>query len=117
VVGKTLHLESSGKCLGSWSDGADFVEWPIDVKAAGRYSVDLFYATKKGCGGEVAISAGDQKVLCTPIGRGDWHDRQRITAGVLTLPAGAQTLRIRSNGKFVDAVTNVYSVRLIPNGK
>jgi endoglucanase len=85
-----------GKNVG-WQDNNDWMDYPVNVSAAGTYSVDFRVATPNN-GTQFQVRKQDGTVLATvnAPNTGGWQNWQTTTANV-TLAAGQQTLRIYTN--------------------
>jgi alpha-L-fucosidase len=92
--------------LTKWTRNDDVPAWKFKTANGGRYLVELTYGKggRPDSAAEYTIAVGTQKLTgkITPTG-GDWVFKPH-SAGVLTVPAGEQTLKITTNVKGVEAM-------------
>ncbi len=79
-----------------WIDVGNYMDYNINVTAAGQYTTS-FRVAAPSAGGILQMLKSDGTVLATVSvpNTGGWQNWQTVTANV-TLPAGIQTLRIKS---------------------
>jgi len=98
----------------NWTKTTDRVTWPIDVLAAGRFEVTVYYAVSRAdVGATIELSRGSARVTATikephdVPARGDEHDRvprqeslvkdfRAMRMGVIELPGGRGDLVLRA---------------------
>lgn len=88
----------AGKDVG-YFDPDDYIEFKIDVAAAGNYTIDYRLATANGSTGfEVLIDGNKVDGMEVP-NTGGWQTWKTYTGTSFALTAGKHTLRFRSIGK------------------
>jgi endoglucanase len=94
VVKEPATDVGGGQNLG-YIDTGDWMDYSVNVSAAGSYSLKLRVASPTG--GQVQIKASNGNVLSTATvpNTGGWQNWQTISSN-LTLPAGTQTIRVYS---------------------
>jgi alpha-L-fucosidase len=108
------------QCIGFWTDEKDFVSWDLELPKPGRYTLTLCHACDDGTAGAeafVAVGKPEQpgpersfKVAAT----GGWTKFVTTDLGTVDLPAGRQTLVVKTRTKPAFAVMNLRSVTLTP---
>ncbi|HEV3327195.1 MAG TPA: carbohydrate-binding protein, partial [Puia sp.] len=80
-----------------WINLGDWMDYPVNVAAAGNYTVNFRVATAEG-GASFQLRTGTGTVLATiPVpNTGGWQNWVTLSA-VVTLSAGSQTLQLYSN--------------------
>jgi alpha-L-fucosidase len=91
-----LRLESKhrNQNIGYWLNAADWVEWPIDIRQPGKFTVTAEIAAEAS--GTFEIIVGDQKLKAKAPSTGDYGTFQEATLGEIEIPAGKTTLVIRA---------------------
>ncbi len=115
VHGEKLRYEPEAHkdTLGYWVRAEDWAEWEFQVPHAGRFEVELLQACGAGSGGAtVEIALGDQRLTATVIETGHFQRFVPRSIGVVTLPAGKQTLAVRALKKPGPAVMDLRRVTL-----
>ncbi|GIQ69039.1 glycoside hydrolase family 81 [Xylanibacillus composti] len=76
-----------------WIDTGDWLEYEVDVQAAGTYTVKYRIASLEA-GGEIRLQSNGNTLLATTVPvTGGWQNWQTVT-GTVALNAGVQTLRL-----------------------
>ncbi|ASZ12668.1 carbohydrate-binding protein [Chitinophaga pendula] len=76
-----------------WIDNGDWMDYLVNVRTAGTYTVQFRVSSAPG-GGQLQLRSGDNVLTTQNIaGTGGWQSWTTLTATV-NLPAGDQTLRI-----------------------
>ncbi|MFB9276671.1 carbohydrate-binding protein [Cohnella cellulosilytica] len=80
-----------------WIHVGDWLDYSVNVQAAGAYTVEYRVASN-GTNGQLQLQSGGTTLATTAVpNTGGWQSWQTITANV-TLAAGPQTLRIYASG-------------------
>ncbi|MDA1015907.1 MAG: c-type cytochrome [Planctomycetota bacterium] len=113
IFGPTLVFEQQFKNLGFWSSREDYAAWTINVRAAGRYSVQLDYAVETSCAGdELHLAVGGT----VPKGRVPsterWDNYQSWNFGTIELPARTSRLVVSTPVKPRQALIDLRTIRL-----
>ena len=91
----TVSIENSGTNIG-WVDNGDFVEYLIDVPAAGLY--DITFNSSKGNAGTAVISifeeANVNSIGSVTVPRQGWNNFNDLTTTIQFANSGLQTLRL-----------------------
>ncbi|OAV45792.1 hypothetical protein A3850_004570 [Lewinella sp. 4G2] len=108
-----VEVENSGDVGGTQNigflDPQDFLDYNVDVSAAGTYSVDYRTAAADGFTGRFLLQLLDDNDEATTLhdisfpSTGGWQTYETVSAPAVTLPAGPQRLRIL----VVDGAVNV----------
>ena len=79
-----------------WIDNGDWMDYNVNVATAGTYTVSFRVAAPNSAASiQLRNSNGDVLATVTPPNSGGFQNWETVTANV-TLPAGAQTLRVYS---------------------
>ena len=99
-----------------WKDSGDFLSWPVEVLAPGRYSVAVFHTcAESDVGTTLEVRVGDRSAsgvvdeAWDPPASGAEHDRvprqesymkdfRPLDLGVIELPGGRSVLELRATG-------------------
>jgi arylsulfatase A-like enzyme len=101
--------------LGYWTNQEDWADWEFEVKAAGRYEVEITQGCGKGSGGaEVAVEAAGANLKFTVQDTGHFQNFIQRTIGEFELPSGKQTLAVKPRSKPGAAVMDLRRVVLRP---
>lgn len=88
---QTQGCSEGGENVG-WIEAGDWMDYLVDVPRAGRYRIELRYASLQG--GRAVVKAGSTAVATAVLlGTGDWQ-AWRTHAQTIQLAAGRQKLRI-----------------------
>jgi len=90
--------DTSGQLNVGWIDTGDFLEYQLEVKEAGTYTITYRVASLDG-GGSIALltrSRFPHTVTEVPS-TGGWQNWTSVTSDPFELPAGVFTFRIRAN--------------------
>ena len=99
--------------LGYWTKREDWASWTVRIPEPRAYTVEVLQGCGKGSGGsEVEVSIGDQKVRFIVEDTGHFQHFIRRQIGVVTLPAGKQTLVVKPVTKPGVAVMDLREVVL-----
>jgi endoglucanase Acf2 len=94
-VDASMH-ESEGAVIG-WTTSGEWLEYTVDVKDAGYYTLSIRYACGNQNGGGPFSIASDDKVLVSNIQAnytGDWNAWRTKTIQDVPLKSGRQVLRL-----------------------
>ena|SRR5258708_33024449 len=81
-----LEAEEDGRSLGSWSNKADYVSWPIMVTKTGKYRVELTYSEDPSCPGNVlSLSCGNERVEIKQRVTDSWVIFRTVKVGEMSL--------------------------------
>lgn len=116
VQGEKLRYEPQPmkRTLGYWVNPADWASWDFAVAQAGKYEVEILQGCAGG-GSEVAVEVAGQKLTFTVENTGGFQHFIARSIGVVTLPAGPQTLAVKPQSKKGGAVMDVRQVTLRPS--
>ncbi|MGY5451641.1 carbohydrate-binding protein [Agarivorans sp. MS3-6] len=96
-----IKTESSSDTGGGinvgYIENGDWVEYAVDVPAAGTYTLSARVASATGGGRFVVLANGVEKATVKVKGTGDWQSWKTIESTV-DLDAGPQTLRFNFKG-------------------
>ncbi|HEY4290856.1 MAG TPA: carbohydrate-binding protein [Puia sp.] len=97
-VAKESTADAGGGQDVGWIDVGDYMDYSVNVASAGQYSIG-FRVAAPGAGAVLQLMQANGAVLTTVSvpNTGGFQTWQTVTATV-TLPAGVQTLRIKSTG-------------------
>ena len=114
IFGSTIVLEKKYGNLGFWSSADDHVVWDIDVRKAGRYSVEIEYACQNEAAGDRwQLRSADGSLEGTVTGTGTWDDYKTSRAGEIQLSAGRQRITLRAAREILGgAMIDLKSIRL-----
>jgi hypothetical protein len=117
IYGTTLRIEEVNGALGWWNSDDDRAAWEIDVANAGRYHVLVEYSCDgDAAGNHYAIEVAGQTLNHRVDSTGGWNLYERIDVGVIDLPKGRVRLTVRPDGPIRDALMDLKSVTLRPEG-
>jgi|GEM_PF-807832 len=97
--GETVDVDTtpSGGTAVGWTDAGEWLEYTIDVAAAGTYDLELLYVsgTPGGGGGQFSLEIDDEPIGSTVelAQTTSWTDFTTHTVSGLKLDGGVQTLR------------------------
>jgi putative membrane-bound dehydrogenase-like protein len=115
IYGDTLVFESKHDNLGRWSSSNDRAIWPIGLPNGGRFDVWIDWAcAKESAGNVLRIDCGQATLTHRVESTGSWDTYRSKKIGTLTLPEGAQRLRVRPQAAVSGALINLKSLRLLP---
>jgi hypothetical protein len=120
IHGTTVRYEPqpNKNTIGYWTRKEDWVSWDFVVAHSGRFSVVALQGCGKSSGGsEVAFSVDDQTLKMTVQDTGGFQNFVSREIGILSLTAGAHTLRVKPITKPGLAVMDLRSVALKPVAK
>jgi hypothetical protein len=112
--GNTFKYEVGGPLddIGFWTDPSDWADWPIRVRAPGRYTIAAVIAAPAS--GAFDVSIGGQSIRCAAPVTANYFDFKLAILGTIDVSsAGVTTLAVRP---VTDAwkPMNLKSVTLIP---
>jgi putative heme-binding domain-containing protein len=118
IYGRTLSLEKAGN-LGHWQSEDDRAVWTMQVPKATQYAIWLEWAcAKANAGNTLALEVEGKKVLSIPVKATANAETYQFTKfGVVTLPAGRQTLTLRAGGQIQGNVIDLKELKLTPPPK
>jgi alpha-L-fucosidase len=101
--------------LTKWSRHDDIPTWNLAIPKAGRYRVEVSYGTTRtGAERDYVVAIAGQSVSGKTLNTGGEWVFQTQTLGTLNIPAGEQTLQVKSAGTAgLDGVT-LEKVTLVP---
>lgn len=123
----TLRLTAqNGKAIGpdikympewgafGWFTAKDRVEWEVDVKESGKYTVQLEWSVSdKEAGKEFLLEANDQKLTGIVRPSGSWEIFKIADIGSIYLEAGVQHIVFKSNKHFDEgAILDLRELKL-----
>jgi hypothetical protein len=116
LSGPKLRVEGGEvKNLGWWADPTATASWTFPLSAPGRYRVMVNQACPAN-GRPYRITAGEAVLEARTTSTKGWGTYIEVEAGVLDLPSGPVTLRIRPGQDGAWSGINLRSVKLIPDG-
>jgi hypothetical protein len=105
----------NGEVIGSWTDQRDAILWDFLPKSAGKYKVEVTYASDKdSAGSEYAVNVGDSKLAGKVESTGGNDSWRSVNVGEIDFGEGLQTLMIRPTKLAKDALMNLKAVKLTP---
>ena len=115
VIGDVTHN------IGYWLDPAATVSWPIGVSAGGEgtYRVEAEIACADASAGSrirFGVDDGTQTPEFTVPATGGWQAYRAVELGRVRLPATSARVTLSALRKAGEAVANVRSIRLVPEG-
>jgi putative membrane-bound dehydrogenase-like protein len=117
IYGPTLVFEKKYGNLGFWENQDDQAVWTVNVAKAGKYAVWLDWACDDACAGKkFLLEAGPNQLTGTVKTTGTWDSYKQAKVGELILPAGQQRLTFRSAGRIFNALIDLKSLKLVPEG-
>jgi len=112
-----LRYEADKKCLGFWTSKGNSVQWNLDVRKPGTYSVVLTTACpERSAGTPCVLVCRETKLQFEVKATGDWTVFKDETVGKVDLAAGTCTLKITPTKKPPEGVMNLRKIRLVPAG-
>ncbi len=121
IHGVSLRYEHGGghDNLGYWVDPGEWVDWEVDLPAAGPWAILAEYACEKGAAGsQVQVEPGPAlPVPLTVRETASWTTFRTAYLGVVELPAGRQRVAVRPRTMPGYAVMNLKSIRLVPSAR
>jgi putative heme-binding domain-containing protein len=117
IYGSTLRIEDVNGALGWWNTDDDHAAWELDVMKPERYHVLVeFSCNDDAAGNHYAIDVAGQTINRRVDSTGGWNLYQRIDVGTVELPKGRVRLTVRPDGPIRDALMDLKSVTLRPEG-
>lgn len=114
IYGPTLVFETTYKNLGYWSHVDDRAAWSLETPRAGKYRIEMDYASQAGADGDAfVLTVAGRSVEGRVESTGTWDDYRSKTVGTVELPAGAVELTMRSAGPIKSALIDLRTIRLI----
>lgn len=115
---QTTTDAGGGLNLGYLADG-DWMEYLLMVETAGRYALDVRYASPNGTAGLTAtVADGEPWTRMFTVATGGWQNWSTATLGEFNLPAGKSTLRITAVIPTTDDINlNWFELRLLEASK
>ncbi len=106
--------DAGGGVNAGWLTHNDWLEYRLRTPTAGRYAIDLRYASPSGIA-RVRLTAGQASALSGHLPRtGGWQSWATATAGEIDLPYGEVTLRLTIDSPVrEDLNLNWLEVRLV----
>jgi alpha-L-fucosidase len=102
--------------VGSWTNSADFVTWRLNVPQAGRYRIEVSYASPPPNQGSTFTVGFDGGSTVSGTVQGTKTDRDFRTdiLGEIEMSAGMPTLSVRVTELHGGAAMNLHEVHLVP---
>ena len=101
--------------LTRWTREDDVPYWTVELPQAGRYRVDIRYAARReSAGSAFAVEAQGAKLAGKVESTGNDLVFKSFRAGVIELPAGLQTVRLRATAPPGTGAMNFESLVLTP---
>jgi alpha-L-fucosidase len=96
VLHGELRLEARhpSQNIGFWTNPADWIEWPIEIKQPGNFTVTAEIAAQGS--GSFEIIVADQKLEAAAPNTGDYGKFRKETLGAITIAAGRSTLTVKA---------------------
>jgi putative heme-binding domain-containing protein len=117
IYGKTLRIEEVNGSLGWWNSDDDRVVWEIEVENPGLYNVLVeFSCDASVAGNRYTIEVAGQTISREVTSTGDWNVYHRPRVGSFELPQGRVRLTVRPDGPIREALMDLKSVTLRPDG-
>ena len=116
IHGSTARYESDKDCIGYWVNLQDWVSWEFVAPKAGKYAVEITYATEKGCGGgewEIRLGEGRLPGQCKETGAWTTFSTEPVE-GTLEVKQGKNALSVIPASIAYVAVMNLQSIVLRP---
>ncbi len=121
IHGSTVRYEPPAhkNTIGYWVKATDWVEWVFNVRAPGKFSVELLQGCGKGSGGsEVEVVVDDQTLRFTVQDTGHFQNFVARETGTVRLArAGKHVLKVKPKTKPGVAVMDLRQVVLRPSEK
>jgi alpha-L-fucosidase len=128
LAGPSLRVERVGVIgdvthnLGYWLDPAATAAWPIGVAggADGTFRVEAEIACADASAGSrirFDVEGGTDTPEFTVPATGGWQSYRTVELGRVRLPVGSHRATLRALSKAGEAVVNVRSIRLVPDGR
>lgn len=115
IRGPALVFEDHFGNLGMWHSAEDSATWTITLDAAATYRVFLEYACDDGVAGNTLLAEAADKSLRVRVGgTGAWSRYRLAPIGELSLPTGANTIVVRSDGSIRGALVDLRTLQLVP---
>jgi alpha-L-fucosidase len=89
-----LEARHQNQNIGYWLNAADWVEWPIDIRQPGTFTVTAEIAAEAS--GTLEILVGEQKLTAKAPATGAYSKFQRAKLGEIEIAAGKRTLVIKA---------------------
>ena len=127
LAGPSLRIERVGVIgdvthnLGYWLDPAATASWPIGIAggAEGAFRVEAEIACADASAGSQIrfdVEGGTDTPEFTVPATGGWQSYRTVELGRVRLPIGSHRATLRALSKAGEAVVNVRSIRLVPDG-
>ena len=114
LQGEQLKVEGGGGNIGFWNRAGEGARWPLRVRRAGTFRVEVDYALETaGAGSRLTLSVGDQTLAITTAATGGWGSYRTRGVGTVRLPAGDHDLRIVAD-HIVTGAMNLANITLVP---
>jgi putative membrane-bound dehydrogenase-like protein len=117
IRGPGLVLENEFHNLGMWNSADDHANWTCQLDAAKRYQVFLEYACDdSAAGNSLLVESADKPLRVRVASTGAWSRYRQISIGELSLPGGASSIALHSDGAVRGALLDLGSLQLVPHG-
>ncbi|UII21214.1 alpha-amylase family glycosyl hydrolase [Fulvivirga ligni] len=102
-----IEASSQGGYNVGWTSSGEWLEYTVNVAAAGNYTLAAQVASASGGNFRVEFNGSDKTGVLNVPNTGGWQSWQTINSGQFTLSAGTQIMRIYMNtgGYNIDKVT------------
>ena len=115
IYGKTLVLEEKYANLGYWSSEDDRAVWVVEPARPGTYSIWLEFACEDSvANNRFVLQTGNERILRSVPGTGNWDTYKRRKFGEITLRLGRQRVTVKTEGPVAGALMDLKSVELVP---
>jgi hypothetical protein len=120
ITGTAQVEDYEVKNIGYWTDEKDVITWPLEIKKAGSYKVEMEYSVNgENAGSELAIVAGSGKDLSIKLdSTEEWETYKTISVGSVTFDkAGNADLKVKCTKKAGEYIVNIRNIKLTPAAK
>ncbi|MCA9060622.1 MAG: HEAT repeat domain-containing protein, partial [Planctomycetaceae bacterium] len=118
IRGTEITFEAPFGNIGYWHHPQDSAKWRVDVPRAGEYDIYLDAScADSAAGNEYRIDGFESSIIGRMTGTGGWDRYRQAKIGTARLPAGLQSISIRSKAEIQQALFDLREVRLVPAGQ
>ncbi len=113
IYGDTITYSSDARAITRWTGKGDRLAWTLDAERAGRYSIELVWASDNPNGVNRFALESPQTRWTSPIpGTGGLDRYRKAYFGYLQLEQGRQRVTLKPLGKVDGPLMNLREVRL-----